>query len=143
MRGFLLVGLVGCDLGKTEVSGYDLMHTECGPTDGPVPELKIDLDGEDCDADTPAATPWVRVRFSEGTPSTGVPYEPAAGDLSVWIYPDGGETWESAAGGSLTLDTYTAGVEAGGSYSFTLEDGSTLEGDFDASFCELDYGPCG
>lgn len=148
MRLSTLVLLTGCTLGDTgkesgEDLGYDLMHTECGPDDGPVPELKIGLEGSDCDATTPADAAWLRARFSS-EPAVGVAYPPNEGELSVWIYPSGGETdWENPSGGSLTLDAYAEGASASGSYDFTLEDGSTLAGSFDAVFCELDYGPCG
>ncbi len=138
---WLLILIAGCDPGQD--LGYDRMQTECGPDDGLVPELQIGLDGEDCAASAPEASPWIRARFSMSAPEVGVAYEANAGDLSVWLYPSGGTDWESPSSGTLTLTSFTEDVDASGSYSFTLEDDSTLSGSFDASFCEIEHTPCG
>ena len=143
LSGSVLSGCVGGDEakesgtdsggeGEFEDLGFDLMHMDCGPDDGLEPVLEIGLDGEDCDASAPADALWVRVMIS------------GSADLGVWVYPTGGTAdYASPSSGSLTLETYTEETEASGTFFFTMEDGTTVSGSFDAGFCDIPFEPCG
>ena len=132
--------------GEFEDLGFDLMHMDCGPDDGLEPVLEIGLDGEDCDASAPADALWVRVMISgmASGVSGGSTYAVGSADLGVWVYPTGGTAdYAFPSSGSLTLETYTEETEASGTFFFTMEDGTTVSGSFDAGFCDIPFEPCG
>ena len=98
LSGSALSGCVGGDEAKESGSdsggegefedlGFDLMRTDCGPDDGPVPVLEIGLEGEDCDASEPASEPWVRVMISgmASGVSAGSTYAVGSAGLGVWV----------------------------------------------------------
>ena len=143
----LAIALVACDGGTDSgsepsgPSGPATLTPDCAPDDGPALTLRAGLDEASCGEDFVAPDgPWVRIALWTDLPEAdGDRVEITAdnGKGGIWWYPDGGTTdWHALTDGSVTFDSYTPDGPASGTYTVVLEDGSSLSGTFDASFCD-------
>lgn len=109
----------------------------CGPTDGPTLRLTLAKSGKACG---PKATNTLTLIVDGSAPKTGTAYDVTA--MNAMRCPKPGKC-EPAAKASLRFDEFTDGTSAKGHWTASLKDGTAIEGDFDAVFCEKTPPPCG
>ena len=116
-------------------SGAAFAEPTCSPDDGGAVRIVVGLDGEGCEAEW-SSMPHMRLALWD----TAAPLAPGEYPLSM----ETGSAWYSAAGGpeefgsSGVISIVAWGDAITGSYSVVLDSGSTVDGTFDAVWCETD-----
>lgn len=139
----LLLACVGTKDTTDSTPALATATPSCAPWDGTAYAFTLPITGAAECTVTPT-TPWVRIEVYD---TAQVPL--SAGDSYTldntgttgagWSYPTGDlGSAVLATSGNLTIDAWTEGSGGSGSWSLTLEDGSTLEGSFDATWCPAD-----
>ncbi|HVO29557.1 MAG TPA: hypothetical protein VMV18_02425 [bacterium] len=109
----------------------------CGPTDGATIRLTLAKSGNACG---PQATNTLTLIVDGSAPKTGTTYDVKAMNATRCSKPG---KCDAAAKASLRFDEFTDGTSAKGHWTASLKDGTAIEGDFDAVFCEKSPPPCG
>jgi hypothetical protein len=133
----LLITALLCGCSVRHLEGHDRYFEVC--VDGEI-EFHLELGNEEiaCDS-SPARSGQLRIKMAPSGLSE-MPTELGVEDLILVEWCSDESACLPATGGLLTLVAYEEGIALSGPYSFALADGSHIEGELAAQFC--DYSPC-
>ena len=127
--------LCGCTVRHLE--GHDRYSEVC--VDGEI-EFHLELGNEEIACDSlPASSGQLRIKMTSSA-LLEMPLELGADDLILVEWCSQDSECLLATEGTLSLVAYEEGIALSGPYAFTLSDGSQIEGELAAQFC--DYSPC-
>ena len=137
LSSLILIAVIATGTPANSSYAYGLMQASCAPWDGPA--IAITLTTEPAECKRAVSGPFLSMGVWRGLPiHAGQVVKFGAGSdagFASRCVKEG--DCERAESGEITFDTYKEGTGATGHYTLHFKKGETIEGHFEAKWCDM------